>query len=579
MSGVNFAKLTPQLFGPFKTEGGGHKRPQDVEFWMGWQPERQVQTWAGVQPSTYKMLDPNRDAYQLALAKMPNTLIVLRSWSFDDNNGQRWGELMANPAQAGADIVDRWIALADTLGVDYGRTVFMLWNEPHEWEGDAAKRALTTATLAAMRRRDEQRPQMSLLLINLGVGWPGNHDTDTVKDTPPDWTPYEPIHQEMLRRKIDFLGLHEYWMKEGPKQGFRWYAGRFLQCPWRVPIVIGEAAYSGAVGKPQGSVPTALQGWAVSGMTAEQYMAQLVAYNEICRSDARIIGWECYLIDYANREWQAKDIEPMYGLLRQNLNKFQPRKEVFAWDAAVPQPHTNANANLRAGPGTQYAKTGLLPTGTAVRINGVNPARDWYVLDSGHWIAAWLVDNGPAVAALPVVQPPALPAATPKLLRYPLDKVLVTQYYGQNPDAYAKYGYRGHNALDLSAAVGTPVKACADGIVSKVGNDADGYGLYVIVWHPALKVYVLTGHMSRQDVKAGDAVTQGQQVGLSGNTGNSTGPHVHFEVRAATDTGEYDADVTGMGYAAVDPVSLIEGLERGAALPLATRVLLPIVAA
>lgn len=340
---MDFSKISPQLFGAFKTEGGAHKRPQDVKFWMGWDSQydegRGRQEWAGVQPSTYKFLDPNREAYQVALKRMPNTLIVLRNWHFDDDEGKRWNELMANPTAAGEAIIDRWIALCDTMDVDYSRTVCMLWNEPHEWEGDAAKRNLVTATLAAMRRRKKLRPQMGLLLINLGVGWPGNHDTETVKDTPPDWSVYDAIYKEMLIDKIDILGLHEYWMKEGPRVHYGWMAGRFTKCPWNVPIIIGEAAYSGAVGKPQGSVPTALQGWAIyniSGLTAEKYMAQMIAYNEMCRADPRIIGWQCYLVDYANEEWKAKDIEPMYGLIRANLGRFAPRAQTFQWGRATP---------------------------------------------------------------------------------------------------------------------------------------------------------------------------------------------------------------------------------------------------
>lgn len=520
---MEFGKISPQLFGPFKTEGGGHKRPQDTEFWMGWNPEKNAQTWAGVQPSTYKMLDPNRDAYQLALKKMPNTLIVLRSWNFDDLNGQRWAELMQNPTAAGEAIIDRWIAMADTLGVDYSRTVFMLWNEPHEWEGDAAKRNLVTATLAAMRRRKKLRPQMMLLLINLGVGWPGNHDTATVKDTPPDWSPYEPIHQEMMIDKIDLLGLHEYWMKSGPQANFKWMAGRFLQCPWQVPIIIGEAAYSGAVGKPQGSVPTELQGWAVSGLTAEQYMAQLIAYNEICRSDPRIIGWECYLVDYANREWQAKDIEPMYGLLKANLHKFQQRKKVFSWDAA--------------------------PTVTQPVV------------------------EPPIVVEPPVVQPPA-PSGS--IMRWPLDALRVTQWFGERPSAYAQFGLRGHNGIDFSCVVGTPVLAAADGEVAWVDVDP-AYGNYVRIWHKALGCHSFYAHLHKQLVRKGDKVQQGQQIAESGNTGNSTGPHLHYEIRPCDEKGSYTSPLPGYGKAC-DPVAFFAGLERGAALGGGSRVLLPFVA-
>jgi hypothetical protein len=644
---MDIKRLSPQLFGAFKTEGGGHKRPQDAEFWMGWNPSENRQTWAGVQPSTYKMLDPNRDAYQIALQRMPNTLIVLRNWSFDDNNGDRWNELMANPTAAGNKIVDDWIAKCDELGVDYSRTICMLWNEPHEWEGDAAKRNLTTATLAAMRRRKKLRPQMGLLLINLGVGWPGNHDTATVHDTPPDWTPYEAVRQEMLIDKIDFLGMHEYWMKEGPRANLGWLAGRIAKCPWQVPIVIGEAAFSGAVGKPQGSVPTPLQGWAVSGLTAEQYMAQLIAYNDICRADPRIIGWQVYLCDYANREWQAKDIEPMYGLLRANLGKFAHRPQTFVWGAAPPvvppvvppvtpppAPVTKLTgkiASTRPNDGVSYVY-GQAPNGAMVHFawrgnpslaaiqagphagytdwkpgyfniplysKGVTPCvGDWDI---------WAVFDGKTSARVqfhtdgkggtsnqievnfalttvpvtppvvpPVVEPPVVvPAASP--LRWPLDVIKVTQWFGQNPAAYAKFGLRGHNGVDFSCVVGTPVKAVADGVVAWVDDDPAGYGLYIRVWHKALGVHSFYAHLSKQQVKKGDTVTQGQVLGLSGNTGNSTGPHLHYELRPCDANGAY-VDTLPVCGKACDPVGFHAGIARGAALGGGSKTFLPFVA-
>ena len=629
---MDISKLSPQLFGAFKTEGGAHKRPQDTEFWMGWKPGEQRQTWAGVQPSTYKILDPNRETYQLALQKMPNTLIVLRNWSFDDNakddGTSRWTELMANPVAAGEAIIDRWIAKCDELGVDYSRTICMLWNEPHEWEGDAAKRNLTTATLAAMRRRKKLRPQMGLLVINLGVGWPGNHDTATVHDTPPDWSPYDAVYKEMLIDKIDFLGMHEYWMKEGPRANLGWLAGRIAKCSWNVPIVIGEAAFSGAVGKPQGSVPTALQGWAVSGMTAEQYMAQLVAYNDICRADPRIIGWQCYLVDYANEEWKAKDIEPMYGLLRANLSKFAPRPQTFVWSGTpstpppvvVPPPVTPPTppppapvttltgkiASTRPNDGTTYVY-GKAPKGSKVFFSwrGSDPAAEPYVVKgdgtfnmpifrngktpcAGDW-DIWAVADGKTSARVqfttdgkggtknqievnftlttvpvtppvvpPVVEPPVgTPAATP--LRWPLDVLRVTQWWG-----------RTHGGIDYGIPEGTPVKACADGVVAWVDDDRKtsavngGYGLYIRIAHPTLKINTFYAHLSRQDVKVGDKVTLGQVIGLSGNTGNSTGPHLHFEVRLTDAAGKYDNAAAGdMANGRIDPMAFVAGFERG----------------
>lgn len=171
----------------------------------------------------------------------------------------------------------------------------------------------------------------------------------------------------------------------------------------------------------------------------------------------------------------------------------------------------------------------------------------------------------------PPVKPPVTPPVTPPpvkaavLLRDPLDKSVITNYFGQHPEMYAKFGLPGHTGIDYSCAVGTPVKAVADGTVVYTDMDEGGYGLYVRIWHKALGIHTLLGHLSEVKVKVGAVVKQSDVIALSGNTGNSTGPHLHYEVRACNEKGEYVA-VTNMPKGAVDPLSLKAGLERGAAL-------------
>lgn len=138
----------------------------------------------------------------------------------------------------------------------------------------------------------------------------------------------------------------------------------------------------------------------------------------------------------------------------------------------------------------------------------------------------------------------------------------VTQHYGERPEYYAQFGLRGHNGIDYSAPVGTPVRCVAGGTVRWVDNDPKGYGLYVRVWHPALRVHSFYAHLSEQLVAKGDEVTQGQVIAKTGNTGNTTGPHLHYELRIADARGNYLA-VAGMVNGAVDPLSFAAGLDRG----------------
>jgi murein DD-endopeptidase MepM/ murein hydrolase activator NlpD len=82
--------------------------------------------------------------------------------------------------------------------------------------------------------------------------------------------------------------------------------------------------------------------------------------------------------------------------------------------------------------------------------------------------------------------------------------------------------------------LGTPIRASAAGtvIVSKTGGWHGGYGNYVIISH-SNGTQTLYAHTQKNFVSVGDSVEQGQLIARVGNTGNSTGPHVHFEIRGA----------------------------------------------
>ena len=99
----------------------------------------------------------------------------------------------------------------------------------------------------------------------------------------------------------------------------------------------------------------------------------------------------------------------------------------------------------------------------------------------------------------------------------------------------SKYGYRSrfgrmHYGMDLQLHVGDTVRSCFDGKVRMVQYDRGGYGKYVVVRHTN-GLETVYGHMSKQLVREGDIVRSGDPVGLGGNTGRSTGPHLHLEMR------------------------------------------------
>lgn len=133
-----------------------------------------------------------------------------------------------------------------------------------------------------------------------------------------------------------------------------------------------------------------------------------------------------------------------------------------------------------------------------------------------------------------------IPQTGSGILSWPLDNVFITQYFGNTEFATANsqiYNGKGHTGIDLRASIGTPIKASSGGTVIGVGNtDAVAsclsYGKWIMIAHPN-GLSTLYAHLSLQTAKKGDTVLAGQIIGYSGNTGYSTGPHLHFGVYAS----------------------------------------------
>lgn len=87
----------------------------------------------------------------------------------------------------------------------------------------------------------------------------------------------------------------------------------------------------------------------------------------------------------------------------------------------------------------------------------------------------------------------------------------------------------GHSALDFGVPVGTEVHTTMEGKVAYAGWNNEGYGNLVIIENGQFRTYY--AHLSSVPVKVGQIVKDGDIIGLSGNTGNSTGPHLHYEIR------------------------------------------------
>jgi len=122
---------------------------------------------------------------------------------------------------------------------------------------------------------------------------------------------------------------------------------------------------------------------------------------------------------------------------------------------------------------------------------------------------------------------------------WPLDKVYITQGFGERPEYYKKYGMKGHNGVDLRTRHwDTPlgkmyVVSMDDGVVLEVVNPGtSGYGRYIKVKHTDGST-MLYGHLHKSYVYKGQVVKQGQRIGLTDNTGDSSGPHLHITYKPA----------------------------------------------
>ncbi|PTQ53297.1 MAG: peptidase M23B [Brockia lithotrophica] len=167
--------------------------------------------------------------------------------------------------------------------------------------------------------------------------------------------------------------------------------------------------------------------------------------------------------------------------------------------------------NVRSGPGTGYAILGQLRRGERVEV--VHLVRgspyNWYRTVYRGKVAYIAAEYTRPASVWPL----------------PVSYRTITSTWGTRIDpidGQEKF----HDGIDIAAPSGTPVYAFRAGTVAYAGWNG-GYGLYVRIDHGD-GVTSFYGHLSRVDVQVGQRVSLGQTLGLSGNTGRSTGPHLHF---------------------------------------------------
>jgi murein DD-endopeptidase MepM/ murein hydrolase activator NlpD len=150
-----------------------------------------------------------------------------------------------------------------------------------------------------------------------------------------------------------------------------------------------------------------------------------------------------------------------------------------------------------------------------------------------------LLAIGGALVAVPLLMAGVVVQAQQAHVRsllMPVDHATLTQPFGCTtvviePWSAACAGGHFHSGIDLAAPLDTPIHAATGGLVT-MHRERGGYGLYIVVVRDP-QLSTLYAHLDWPLVQAGDMVAAGQAIALMGSTGNSTGPHLHFEVRIA----------------------------------------------
>lgn len=152
-----------------------------------------------------------------------------------------------------------------------------------------------------------------------------------------------------------------------------------------------------------------------------------------------------------------------------------------------------------------------------------------------------------------IIDPSSIPSSGSGVLKWPLDTIRITQQFGKTSDSKRLYASGTHNGVDFGVPQGTEVKAALSGTVIGAG-DTDGtcrgasYGKWVLIKHDN-GLATLYAHLSLIKVSEGQRVGVRQVIGYSGNTGYSTGPHLHFSLFAsqAVEVGSLKSSVPGCG--------------------------------
>ncbi|GAP99171.1 peptidoglycan DD-metalloendopeptidase family protein [Leptolyngbya sp. NIES-2104] len=231
-----------------------------------------------------------------------------------------------------------------------------------------------------------------------------------------------------------------------------------------------------------------------------------------------------------------------------------------------------AQINVQVEPSANSTIAGFAYSGDRIRVLSQTQTRDgstWYKMESNRsGIIGWVQSNQVrllAASAPKVITIRSTPAPDPLLLPasncapvYPVPIPVINQGFGRVSDPFNPGQTHFHTGVDFDGKVGDPINSPICGVVSYVGREQDtnsyewGYGWHVKVRDSQGQIH-LFAHISKAYVKPGQTITPGQLIAAIGNNGNSTGPHLHYEIRQGVDTYQ----------SAIDPMQLLDRAGQG----------------
>ncbi|MPM04148.1 hypothetical protein SDC9_50420 [bioreactor metagenome] len=204
------------------------------------------------------------------------------------------------------------------------------------------------------------------------------------------------------------------------------------------------------------------------------------------------------------------------------LNSLQAKDDrtyrtIFAMD-----PLTDEERNPGVGgPSGVYSQFGLIENGTILleTVSKLDLVSRKIVVQSNSFsdLSAMIENKEKMLASIPSIMP------------VDRNRVKFSSGFGWRQNPFSRSGSQFHPGIDLAGKIGTPVYATGDGVVTDPLGSMTGYGNVIVINH-GFGFKTLYAHLSKKLVKEGEKVKRGQIIGLLGNTGPSTGPHVHYEV-------------------------------------------------